>query len=84
MDEIQGRFNVKSLRLFGSIARDESREGSDVDILVDFSGPRTFRGYMGLRIYLEDILGMEVDLVTETGLKERVRPYIEKDAISVA
>jgi predicted nucleotidyltransferase len=82
--EIRGRFKVKSLRLFGSVARDESWEGSDIDLLVDFSGPRTFKGYMGLRIFLEDLLGMKVDLVTETGLKERVRPYIEKDAIRVA
>jgi hypothetical protein len=84
LNEMQVRFNVSSLRLFGSVARNESSEASDVDILVDFSGPRTFRGYMGLRIFLEDLLGVNVDLVTESGLRDRVRPHVEKDAIRVA
>lgn len=43
-----------------------------------------FSGYMKLRILLEDLLGARVDLVTETGLREAVRPFVEKDAIRVA
>ncbi|MCU0841672.1 MAG: nucleotidyltransferase family protein [Thiobacillaceae bacterium] len=82
--EIVSRFGVSRLRLFGSTARDEAREDSDVDILVEFEQPATFDGYFGLLRYLEDRLGCEIDLVTEKGLKERVRPYIEKDAIRVA
>lgn len=78
------RFGVKSLRLFGSAARDEARPGSDVDLLVSFETAPTFSDYMKLRIFLEDLLGAEVDLVTETGLRRRVRPYVEKDAIRVA
>ena len=83
-EELRERFYVRSLRLFGSVARDESSEASDIDILVGFSGPRTFSGYMNLRIFLEDLLGAKVDLVTESGLKDRVRPYVERDAIRVA
>jgi hypothetical protein len=82
--EIAGRFGVKRLRLFGSTARDEAREDSDVDILVEFAAPATFDGYFGLLHFLEERLGRSVDLVTEKGLKERVRPYVEKDAILVA
>ncbi len=82
--EIVSRFGVKRLRLFGSTARDEAREDSDVDVLVEFAQPATFDGYFGLLHYLEDCLGCEVDLVTEKGLKERVRPYVERDAIHVA
>ena len=82
--EICRRFGVRSLRLFGSVARDEASVGSDIDILVGFSGSPTFRGYMGLRIFLEDLLGTKVDLITETGLRESVRPHVEKDAIRVA
>lgn len=82
--EIAVRFGVKALRLFGSTARDEAREDSDVDILVEFAAPATFDGYFGLLRYLEERLGCGVDLVTEKGLKERVRPYVEKDAIHVA
>ncbi len=82
--EMVERFGVKRLRLFGSTARDEAREDSDVDVLVEFERPATFDGYFGLMHFLEDRLGVSVDLVTEKGLKERVRPHVEKDAIHVA
>lgn len=76
-------FGVKSLRLFGSVARDEAGAASDVDLLVGFERTPSFSGYMKLRIYLEDLLGAKVDLVTETGLRDRVRPLVERDAILV-
>lgn len=83
-DELRERFAVTSLRVFGSVARNEARGESDVDVLVGFSKPPTFKNFMALRFYLEDLLGARVDLVTENGLKPRVRPYVEKDAIRVA
>jgi len=81
--ELTRLFAVKRLCLFGSTARDEAREDSDVDILVEFEGPATFDGYFGLLHYLEGLLGHPVDLVTENGLKERLRPQVEKEAIHV-
>ena len=78
------RFGVKSLRLFGSVARDEAAGSSDVDLLVDFHTTPTFSGFMDLRIFLEDLLGARVDLVTERGLRDQVRPYVEREAIRVA
>jgi uncharacterized protein len=78
------RFGVKSLRLFGSVARGEASADSDVDLLVSFRATPTFSGYMKLRIFLEDLLGARVDLVTESGLRQGVRPLVEKDAIRVA
>jgi len=78
------RFGVKSLRLFGSVARDEAADDSDVDLLVGFEKPPGFSSFMKLRIFLEDLLGAKVDLVTESGLRDRVRPYVEKEAIRVA
>ena len=81
--ELEG-FGVQSLRLFGSVAREEAAADSDVDLLVSFQQKPTFSGYMKLRIFLEDLLGARVDLVTESGLREAVRPYVEKDAIRVA
>ena len=77
------RFGVCRLALFGSVARDTAREGSDVDLLVRFDGPATVDRYFGAQFYLEDLLHCPVDLVTETALKERLRPYIEKDLIDV-
>jgi uncharacterized protein len=82
--EIVERYGVKRLRLFGSTARGEAREDSDVDVLVEFAQPATFDGYFGLLHFLEARLGASVDLVTEKGLTERVRPFVEKDAIHVA
>ena len=78
------RFGVRSLRLFGSTARNEADSGSDVDLLVGFENSPTYSEFMRLRIFLEDLLGAEVDLVTESGLRQQVRPFVEKDAIRVA
>ncbi len=83
-EEILRRFSVQRLSVFGSAARDEMREGSDVDMLVEFQGPATFDGYMDLKFYLEDLFGTKVDLVTIDSVKPRMRPIIEKDLINVA
>ena len=81
--ELRERFGVKSLRLFGSVARDEASEQSDVDVLVDFDETPSLFGFLRLQGYLQDLLGAKVDLITESGLKERARPYVEKDAVNV-
>lgn len=78
------RCGVKSLALFGSVARDEARPQSDVDVLVDFDGPTTFDGYMDVKELLERVLGQPVDLVTHAALKPLVRPYVERDLVHVA
>jgi len=78
------RFGVKSIALFGSVVRDEAGPASDVDVLVEFEGPVTFARYMGLKLHLEDLFGVPVDLVTPRSLKPRVRPYVEREAIRVA
>ena len=82
--ELRQRFGVTSLRLFGSVARDEASEHSDVDVLVDFDDSPSLFGFLKLQEYLRKLLGAKVDLVTESGLKERARPYVEKDAVNVA
>lgn len=76
-------FGVKSLAIFGSVARDEARPDSDVDILVEFEGLVTFDRYMELKFYLEDQLGTRVDLVSRRTLKPQIRPSIEQEAIAV-
>lgn len=83
-EEIAERFGVRSLSIFGSTARDEARPDSDVDVLVEFVGPVTFDAHMGLLVYLEDLLGRRVDVVTASGLKSRLRPLIEQDLVRVA
>ena len=80
---LRQRFGVQQLRLFGSMARDAARPDSDVDVLVGFDGPATAPRYFGVQFYLEDLLHRPVDLVTEKALRERLRPYIERDAIAI-
>ena len=76
-------YGITSLTLFGSVARDEATGTSDVDVLVDFGAPPTFDQYMGLKIFLEDLFQRRVDVVTRRALKERVRPFVEKEAVRV-
>lgn len=83
-EEIARRFGVKRLSLFGSAARGELRDDSDVDVLVEFNAAATFDGYFGLKDHLESLLGRTVDLVTERGLKPRARRQVERDLIRVA
>jgi uncharacterized protein len=78
------RFGVTRLALFGSAARGTARPDSDVDLLVDFDGPATPDAYFGVQFYLEDLLSLPIDLVTERALRPRFRPYVERDAISIA
>ena len=83
-DELRERFGASRLALFGSAARDEMREDSDIDVLVEFDGPATFDGYVALKDYLEELFGAKVDLATEAMIKPRLRRHIEKDLLRVA
>ena len=78
------RFGVTRLALFGSVARGTAVPGSDIDLLVEFDGPATPDRYFGVQFYLEDLLGRAVDLVTERALRPQLRPYVERDAITIA
>ncbi|MBN1652190.1 MAG: nucleotidyltransferase family protein [Deltaproteobacteria bacterium] len=82
--EAIARFRVRSIGLFGSVARDDSLPRSDVDILVEFEGPATFDVYMDLKFFLEDLLKTRVDLVTRRALKSYAKASVDKDYIRVA
>ena len=77
------RFGVTGLALFGSFARDQATEKSDVDILVRFDRPATSKSYFGVQFYIEDTLGRTVDLVTDKALRAEIRPYVEREAVDV-
>ena len=78
------RFGVKHLALFGSVVRDEAREDSDLDILVEFEGGENYRNYFDLLFFLEDNLHCAIDLVSRDALRPQLKPYIEKEALYVA
>lgn len=63
--ELIRRFGITDIALFGSTARDEAQDGSDIDVMVDFEGRSTAKRYFGVQFYLEDLLGCPVDLVQE-------------------
>jgi len=75
---------VRSLALFGSMARNEAHPDSDVDLLVEFDPPVTFDRYMCAKFFLEDLLQCPVDLVFPETLKDWVRPYVEEELIHIA
>ncbi|MEX2376108.1 MAG: nucleotidyltransferase family protein [Dehalococcoidia bacterium] len=81
--ELQARFGVTGLALFGSTARGDAGGDSDVDILVSFDGPATSKRYFGVQFYLEDLLDRPIDLVTDKALRPELRPYIERERVDV-
>ena len=83
-EEIVREFGVSRLALFGSTARNEADETSDVDLLVSFEGGATLRRYMGLSRYLESLLHRRVDLVTDQSLRQELRSSVERDLVDVA
>ncbi|MBQ7531486.1 MAG: nucleotidyltransferase family protein [Paludibacteraceae bacterium] len=76
------RYGVTSMSLFGSVARGEQKENSDVDVLVDM--PASLRGVGGANDYLESLLGCHVDMVRNHGhLTPFFRKQIERDGITI-
>src|SRR4030042_3887391 len=80
--ELEQRFKVKSLRIFGSYVRGDNGPDSDLDVIVDFIEPVGFE-FIHLADYLENILGMPVDLTTEDAIKPNRLPYIKENIINV-
>lgn len=82
--EMERQFGVKSLLLFGSVARDEATAASDVDLLVEFNRPVGYFGLFALQDYLEKLLGCSVDLGTPDSLKPYIRERVMGELIRVA
>ncbi|RUT07888.1 nucleotidyltransferase [Dulcicalothrix desertica PCC 7102] len=74
-------FSVKSLTLFGSVARDEATSESDVDLLVEFEKPVGLFTFVRLQRYLETLLGRSVDLGTPDSLKSYLRETVMGEAV---
>jgi len=75
-----GAFNV---RVFGSVARSEDDEQSDIDLLVDLQAGRSLFDLGGLQYELEQLLGCRVDVLTERALKSRIRERVLREAVSL-
>lgn len=74
------RFGVKRCGVFGSFARNQSQDQSDVDILVEFEpDQKTFDNFMHLAFFLEDLFGRQVDLITTESLSPYIGPHILRE-----
>lgn len=82
--ELTKQFGVKSLLLFGSVARNEATAVSDVDLLVEFNRPVGYFGLFALQDYLENLLGCSVDLGTPDSLKPYIKERVMGESIRVA
>lgn len=74
---LYGEYAVKQIGLFGSFSDDSSTDHSDIDLLVEFEKPIGWK-YFSLEIYLENIFGRKIDLVTKNALKEQIKDRILK------
>jgi predicted nucleotidyltransferase len=78
---VVARNGASNVRIFGSVARGESDEKSDLDILVAFEPGRSLLDHAGLIIELEALLGCKVDVVSDKGLRPRMRDTVLRDAL---
>jgi len=81
--QLAAKHGARNVRLFGSMARGEADDQSDIDFLVDMEPGRSLLDMGGLLMDLRELLGREVDMVTERGLKKRIRDRILKDVVSL-
>lgn len=80
---LQKDFGIEKIGLFGSYARNEAREDSDIDLAVEIKSKNKFRSFFALKEYLEKNLNKKVDLGIESTLKPIVKEYVSKDIIYV-
>ena len=78
---IAARHGARNVRVFGSVARGEDDDKSDIDLLVEFESGRSLLDHAGLWLELQDLLGCKVDVVSERGIKPRIRDRVLREAV---
>lgn len=78
---LASRYGASNVRVFGSVARGEADARSDVDFLVEMEKGRSLLDLGGLLMDLQELLGKPVDVVTEKGLKTRIRDRVLREAV---
>jgi predicted nucleotidyltransferase len=81
--KIAAKHGARNVRVFGSVARGEADFQSDIDLLVEFKRGTTLLGHAALVQELEDLLGVKVDVVSEHGLRDRVRERVLREAVAI-
>lgn len=80
---IARRYGASDIRIFGSVARGEATESSDLDLIVRFEPDRSLFDHGGLLMDLQDLLGVKVDVVSEGGMRERFRNHVMREAVAL-
>jgi uncharacterized protein len=83
MPELERRYKVKTLGIFGSYIRGEQHQGSDLDLLVEFIDPPSLLRFLEMEYYLSDLLGVKVDLVMKDALKPVIGKRILNEVVAV-
>lgn len=78
---LAARFGIKDIRIFGSVARHEAREGSDIDFLVEFPPGTSLLTHAAFQRELADLIGCDVDVASVNGLKEQIRHTVIQEAV---
>lgn len=78
---LAARFGIKNIRIFGSVARHEAREGSDIDFLVEFPPGTSLLTHAAFQRELMELLGCDVDVASIRGLKEEFRNTVIQEAV---
>ena len=78
---IAEKHGAKNVRVFGSVARGEADEKSDIDLLVEMEPGRSLLDHAALWLDLQDLMGCKVDVISENGIKARIRDRVLKEAI---
>ncbi|NSW78705.1 MAG: nucleotidyltransferase family protein [Chthonomonadetes bacterium] len=78
---ICAKYGARNVRIFGSVARGEADKHSDIDFLVEMEAGRSLFDLGGLQYELEQVLGCPVDVVTERGIKARIRERVLREAV---
>ena len=78
---VAAKYGAYNVRVFGSVARSEADAESDVDFLVEMEANRSLLDLGGLLMELQDLLGCKVDVVTEKGLRKRIRERVLNEAM---
>ncbi len=81
--QLATQYGARNVRIFGSVARHEADTQSDIDFLVDMEQGRSLLDLGGLLMELQTLLGCRVDIVTEKGLRRRIRQRVLDEAISL-